>query len=95
MQLHSLSLQGKWDEMRQVIPEDVLRGFAQTSTYDNLPEFIREHREYASRVGFGMPVETPAQRERFAHVLSEVQKVETARAPRGFEDAVAPSSAAS
>ncbi len=95
LQLHSLSLQGKWDEMRQVIPEDVLRGFAQTSTYDNLPEFIREHREYASRVGFGMPVETPAQRERFAHVLSEVQKVETARAPRGFEDAVAPSSAAS
>ncbi len=95
MQLHSMSLQGKWEEMRGVIPEDVLRGFAQTSTYDNLPDFIRENREYASRVGFGMPVNTPEQRERFAHVLSEVQKVEVPGAPRGLEDAVVPSAAAS
>ena len=95
VQLHSMSLQGKWDEMRQVIPEEVLRGFAQTSTYDKLPDFIREHREYASRVGFGMPVNTPEQRERFAHVLSEVQKVETSRVPRGLEDAVAPRPVAS
>ena len=95
MQLHSLSLAGKWDEMRQVIPEDVLRGFAQTSTYDNLPDFVRENREYASRVGFGMPVNTPEQRERFAHVLGEVQKVEVPRVPRGLEDAVLPSAVAS
>ena len=86
VQLHSLSLQGKWDEMRRIIPEDVLRGFAQTSTYDNLPNFIREHREYASRMGLSMPVGTPAERERFQHVLSEVQKVEVPRVPRGLED---------
>ena len=95
MELHSLSLAGKWDEMRQVIPEDVLRGFAQTSTYDNLPGFIRENREYASRVGFGMPVKTPEQRERFAHILGEIQKVEVTGVPRGLEDAVLPSAAAS
>ena len=95
MELHSLSLAGKWDEMRRVIPEDVLRGFAQTSTYDNLPNFIRENREYASRVGFGMPVNTPEQRERFAHILGEVQKVEVPGVPRGLEDAVLPGAAAS
>ncbi len=93
MQLHSLSLQGKWDEMRSVIPEDVLRGFAQTSTYDRLPEFVREHREYASRIGFGMPVDTPERRERFAHVLAELKRVEVSRVPRGLEDAVAPAAA--
>ncbi len=77
MQLYSLSLQGKWDEMREVIPEDVLRGFAQTSTYDNLPDFFREHREYATHLSVGMPTSTPEQVERFQHVLGEVRKVET------------------
>ncbi len=81
-QLHSMSLQGKWDEMQQVIPEDVLREFAQTSTWDNLPQFVAEHREYAGRFHFDMPVETPAQRERFQHVLREVKAVETPRVPR-------------
>jgi probable F420-dependent oxidoreductase len=86
MQLHSLSLQGKWDEMKRAITEDVLRVFAQTSTYDRLPDFVREHREYASRVGFGMPANTPAQRERLQHVLKQVQAVEVPCVPRGLED---------
>lgn len=88
MQLHSLSLQGKWDEMQRVIPEDVLRGFAQTSTYDKLPEFVSEHREYASRISVPLPVSTPEQRERARHILSEVRKVETPGVPRGLEAAV-------
>ena len=85
-ELHSLSLQGKWEEMKQVIPEDVLHGFAQTSTYDNLPTFLTENREYASRIGLGMPMSTPDQRERFADVLKRVQEVETSGIPRGLED---------
>lgn len=88
MQLHSLSLQGKWDEMKRVIPEDVLRTFAGTSTYDKLPEFVATKREYASRIGLGMPTSTPAQRERFEHVLKEVQKVQTPGVPAGLENAV-------
>lgn len=86
MQLHSLSLQGKWDEMRRVIPEDVLRVFAQTSTYDKLPDFIRDHREYASRISLGMPAGTPQQRERLQGVLKAVQAIEVPRVPRGLED---------
>ena len=81
-QLHSMSLQGKWEEMKGVIPEDVLHEFAQSSTYDNLPQFVAEQREYASRMQFEMPVDTPAQRERFQHILRQVQAVETPRVPR-------------
>jgi probable F420-dependent oxidoreductase len=84
-QLHEMSLQGKWDEMPRVIPEDVLRGFAQTSTYDKLPEFVREHREYASHLGLGMPTGTPEQRERFNWVRDQVQNVETPGVPAGLE----------
>ena len=86
MQLHTLSLQGKWDEMRRIIPEDVLRVFAQTSTYDKLPDFVREHREYATRIGLAMPAGTPAERERLQHVLKQVQQIEVPRVPRGLED---------
>ncbi len=85
MQLHALSLQGKWDEMRKIIPEDVLRGFAQTSTYDNLPGFIRDHREYASRLGLALPTGTPAQRERAVQIIQSIQKVQVPRAPKGLE----------
>src|SRR5205085_1864132 len=86
MQLHEMSLQGKWAEMQKVIPEDVLRTFAQTSTYDKLPAFVAEHREYATRIGFGMPANTPAQRERLGHVLKSLQSIQTSGVPRGLED---------
>lgn len=86
MQLHSMSLQGKWDDMRNSVTEDIVRTFAQTSTYDKLPEFVREHREYASRIGIGdLPTSTPAERERAKHIISEVQKVEVSGVPRGLE----------
>ncbi|MFN0095404.1 MAG: TIGR03617 family F420-dependent LLM class oxidoreductase [Dehalococcoidia bacterium] len=84
MQLHSMSLQGKWAEMQQVIPEDVLRTFAQTSTYDKLPQWAAENREYASRIGLQMPTRTPAERERFQHVLAEVKQVKNSGVPRGL-----------
>ena len=86
MRLHEMSLQGKWAEMQKVIPEDVLRVFAQTSTYDRLPQFIAEHREYATRVGLALPANTPAQRERLAHVLDSIRGIQTTGAPRGLED---------
>ncbi len=83
-QLHALSVQGKWQEMPKIIPEEVLRGFAQTATYDKVPDFVREHREYASRMGFGMPTRTEEQRARFAQALKEVQAVQTPGVPRGL-----------
>jgi probable F420-dependent oxidoreductase len=86
MRLHELSLRGQWDEMRQAVTEDIIRVFAQTSTYDKLPEFIKEHREYASRIGIGdLPTETPAQRERAQHIIREVQQVQVPGVPKGLE----------
>jgi probable F420-dependent oxidoreductase len=83
MQLHEMSLQGKWAEMQKVIPEAVLRTFAQTSTYDKLPEFIANKREYAGRLNLALPQETPEQRERTAHIVAECRNVVVPRVPRG------------
>jgi probable F420-dependent oxidoreductase len=85
MRLHELSLKGQWDEMRNAVTEDVIRVFAQTSTYDKLPEFLTEHREYASRISLGdLPTGTPAQRERAQHIIREVQTVQVPGVPAGL-----------
>ncbi len=83
--LHVLSRQGRWEEMRETVkPDDVLE-LAQTCTYDALPDFLRNHREYASRISFSMPRETPEQEERFQDLLGRVQAVDNPRVPRGLE----------
>ena len=83
--LHVLSRQGRWEEMRETVkPDDVLE-LAQTCTYDALPDFLRTHREYASRISFSMPRETPDQEERFQDMLRRVQAVDNPRVPRGLE----------
>src|SRR5262249_22481636 len=84
-QLHALSLRGEWQKMREIIPEEVLRGFAQVSTYEMLPQFMAEQREYASRVSLALPSGTPAEHARFQDVLRAVQGVATPRVPRGLE----------
>lgn len=81
-ELHRLSVKGRWDEMRRIIPEEVVRGFAQTSTYDGLPAFVREHREYASRIGLGLPARTEAERERARDVIARVRAVDVPGVPR-------------
>jgi hypothetical protein len=84
-ELHALSLKGKWDEMRDTVTLDHLQEFAQTCTYDEYPDFLAEHREYASRAGLAMPMSTPEQRERFTDVLKRVQAIRAPGVPRGLE----------
>ena len=85
MKLHRLSLQGKWEEMRDTVTVDDILTLAQTSTYDELPGFLSEHREYATRTGLGLPRETPAQRERFQDVLERVQALDNPGVPCSLE----------
>jgi hypothetical protein len=50
-----------------------------------MPQFLREHREYAKRTTLGMRYSTPDERARAQAVMKEVQKVETTGVPRGLE----------
>ena len=82
--LHGLSLQGKWDEMRETVTLDALYELAQTTTYDNLPTFLAENREYASRIGLNLPRQSDEERERYQHILEQVKRLDTPRIPRGM-----------
>lgn len=83
--LHALSLNGEWQKMREVITDDELMELAQVSTYEKMPAFIQQNREYASLTGFGMRTSTPEQSERAAAVMQEIQKIQTSGVPRGLE----------
>lgn len=82
MRLHKLSLEGNWEEMRNIITEDDLLKLAQTCRYDDYPDFLAEHREYASQTGFSMKSETDAEKERASQMMKAIQAVETPGAPK-------------
>ncbi|NJN51208.1 MAG: TIGR03617 family F420-dependent LLM class oxidoreductase [Gammaproteobacteria bacterium] len=83
--LHQLSLRGEWQKMREVITDEELLELTQVSTYDNLPKFVAEHREYASRMTYGHRYTTPEERERARAVMTAVQVVQTPGVPRTLE----------
>lgn len=85
LKLHALSLNGKWEEMRETVTPDAILRLAQTCTYDGFPAFLEEHREYASTTGLGMPRKTPAERERYDDVMRRVQALGSKKVPRGLE----------
>ena len=83
--LHALSVQGRWDEMREAVPIEAIAELAQTCRYDDLPQFVAEHREYASQMSVALPVRTPEERERAADLRRRLQAVETPGVPTGLE----------
>lgn len=83
--LHALSLNGEWQKMREVITDDELLELAQVSTYDNMPKFIRENREYAGQMGFGGRGGAPADKDRADALMKELQAIKTPGVPRGLE----------
>jgi probable F420-dependent oxidoreductase len=83
--LHGLSVQGRWEEMREAVPLEAIDELAQTCRYDDLPEFLAEHREYASRISVGLPSGSPEADERARDLRARIQALETAKVPRGLE----------
>ncbi|MYA20015.1 MAG: TIGR03617 family F420-dependent LLM class oxidoreductase [Chloroflexi bacterium] len=55
MQLHELSLKGRWDEMYEAVNFEVALEMANACTYDDLPRYAREHFDYADRIHLPMP----------------------------------------
>ena len=83
--LHALAREGKHEEMRRILPEEVLRAFVPlTSTPDRLSETLSEHREFARRVYFSMPTGTSAERDRCQYILKQIQGIETPGVPVGL-----------
>jgi len=85
LRLHKLSLDGRWQEMQEIITEDDLMTLAQTCRYDDYPQFIQDQREYASQMGFSMPTKTAQQQARAGEVMRTLRDVKTPGVPKGLE----------
>ena len=83
--LHALSVQGRWNDMRDAVPIEAIAELAQTCRYDDLPEFVMANREYASRMGVAIPARTPEERERADEIRRRLQALQTPAVPRGLE----------
>lgn len=85
MRLHKLSLDGRWQEMREIITEDDLLKLADTCRYQDLPDFVAQHREYASQMGFAMPAQSAAEETQAAEIMAALQRLHTPGVPKGLE----------
>ena len=70
--------------MRETVTLDALYELAQTTTYDDLPTFLTEHREYASRIGLNLPRQTDEEKERYQYIFDKVKELENPGIPRGM-----------
>jgi hypothetical protein len=82
--LHSLSLQGRWEDMRDAVPLEAVAELSQMCKYDDLPRFVADEREYASRIGVAFPMLTDEDRARAAELRRQLQHLETPGVPRGL-----------
>ena len=84
MKLHELSLNGQWEQMREVITDDDLLKLAETCRYDDYPQFIANNREYASQMGFAVPKNSMDDDHRL-DLMKQLQQVQTTGVPKGME----------
>ena len=71
-ELHDLSLEGRWGDMAETVTADHIRELAQTCTYDELPDFLAQHREYATVTSFPTATDRPGQEERARDLVSRI-----------------------
>jgi len=72
--LHEMSLQGKWDEMAGVIPDEMLNEFAVVAPYDRVAGAVKErYGGLVDRVGFGAEIRTPADEEAVIEIIRQLQ----------------------
>jgi probable F420-dependent oxidoreductase len=73
--LHEMSLQGRWAEMPEVIPDEMLHEFAVVAPYDKAVEAIRSrYGGVCDRVGFGAQVRGPEDEEALRTIIKELQR---------------------
>lgn len=72
--LHEMSLKGMWDKMPNEVPDDVLDAFTIAGTYDEIVDRIKERfGGICTRIGLSLPLETPEEEERAAHMVKQLQ----------------------
>lgn len=69
-----LSRDGRWDELPNLVSDEVLHTVATVGTYDEIAEKLNErYADRVDRIEFSIPVETPDDADRFREILSQLR----------------------
>jgi probable F420-dependent oxidoreductase len=72
--LHEMSLQGRWDEMPDAIPDEMLAEFAVLAPYDRVAAAMEErYGGVCDRVSFGDAARTPEDEEAIRTIVRQLQ----------------------
>ena len=75
--LSVLSRQGRWDEMEHRISDEMVEAIAVIGTYDDIGRNVVErYRGICDRVEFSIPVQGPADAERLAAIVADIQNTD-------------------
>ena len=73
--LYRMSVEGQWEGMADLITDEILGEFAVIGTYDEIAPKIRSaYGDFASSVGFSIPVRNQEDRERLKEMVRELQR---------------------
>jgi len=79
LKLHTMSLEGRWDEMAAEVSDDVVRIFAACGTYDEIAQAIEaRYGGLADSIELNFPADTPAGLQR--ELITDIQRI-----PHAFE----------
>jgi alkanesulfonate monooxygenase SsuD/methylene tetrahydromethanopterin reductase-like flavin-dependent oxidoreductase (luciferase family) len=75
-QLFRLSMEGRWQEMANLITDEMLEEFAIVGTYDELVPKIKErYAGVVTTLDFGFGIRGPEQQERLRWLVQELKKL--------------------
>ena len=73
--LHRMSLEGKWDEMGDLISDDMLNAFAVVGEYDEIaPRLLKRYRGLVDEVSLTLPVRKDAEQRQLKRIIRELQE---------------------
>ena len=86
--LHRLSVQGRWEEMVEVVTDEMLEQFCVIGTWDELPGRIREaYGGLNTHVGLGIAPRDPDEEARLRELIAELRTIPSSDDPHDVGDA--------
>lgn len=73
-QLHRLSKQGKWEEMPNLVSDEMVEEFAAVGTYADIASVMKKRFAGNSRVGFDMPVRNDHDRGVLKEIIQDLHR---------------------
>ena len=75
VRLHEMSLKGQWEEMTDLITDDIMAKFAITEEYDGVASTLRDRYDgLLDEVVFGMDVASPDDEQQLRKIVAELQR---------------------